>query len=229
MLMFAILYFAPSRASIVSRSVCVCESHGFSLSCAWVCVVPVCLSALKSVSSWTSSYLPTSLSSSLTSKMQTKFCVCKVNKRGGSHVFMYNFLLHRPNDRPNNQLNDQFETVCKKRACSAAFAVLNFLWHQQPQKNNINWHFMFFFRIVSFAKCMSERVCLCVCVLERCWAFRSNAPNDLSRLHWQCVGCRPLSLIVSHKNENEMWRWQDNKNYACMRAWCSLLDHSGFK
>lgn len=222
MLMFAIRYFAPSRAR---------EPH---CVCVWVarfspvmCMSMRCVSVpeRRRVSSWTSSYLPTSLSSSLTSKMQTKCGVCKVNKRGGSHVFMYNFLLHRTTERPNSQLNDQFESVCKKRACSAAFAVLNFLWHQQPQKNNINWHFMFFFRIVSSAKCVSERMCLCVCA-------RLSGAGLLDRTRQMtCLGFTDnvlpsaLSLVVSHKHENEMWRWQDNKNYACMPASCSLLDH----
>lgn len=72
---------------------------------------------------------------------------------------------------------------------SVAFdAVLNFLWHQQPQKNNINWHFMF------FASFRLWNVCVC---------------SGLRKL----VGFWTINLFSLH-HENEMWRWQDNKNYV---------------
>lgn len=70
----------------------------------------------------------------------------------------------------------------EKQTCYAAFAVLNFLWHQQPQKNNINWHFMFF---ASFPLWN-------VCVLAHTGPFYTHLARTkwlVSRHHWQCVGC----------------------------------------
>lgn len=170
--------------SMYARTLCLCVYHTFfslfsaSVMCVWLVPVRALLSKL----------IFADIVVVIINIKNAKPSFVWSKRRQFTCVIFYCTDRTKPNQRP---------IWLWKQTCSAAFAVLNFLWHQQPQKNNINWHFMFFASFPLWNVCASALWVLGL--LD--WAHK----NFLSRLHWQWVGCRSLahsSLLFRIK-----WKW----------------------